>query len=84
MKKIHVVCPICGKSKFMPIPRDIFTVDEGYLLKYPIRAGEICDHKFICCVDYNFKIRDYETGAGIEKYFTASTQKPSAADYSYF
>lgn len=84
MKKLHVVCPICGKAKFMPIPKSIFNIDEGYLLKLPIQQGIICEHSFVCCIDYNFKIRDYETGIDIQKYLHQKEHTDKNAEFSYF
>ena len=60
MKKISIICPICKKFKRTTIPPEIFSIDEGSLLKLPIPIGKICDHSFVVILDYHFKIRDYE------------------------
>ena len=83
MKKIQVVCPICNKAKFIPVPKEIFSIDEGYLLKYPILKGELCEHEFLCLIDYNFKIRDYET-QNIQDYLRKFQESNKTLDFSYF
>jgi hypothetical protein len=60
MKRINVVCPICSKFKRMPVPKEVFDIDEGYLLKLPVESGTICPHEFLVVLDYNFSVRDYE------------------------
>ncbi|MCF2139058.1 MAG: hypothetical protein K9W44_03280 [Candidatus Lokiarchaeota archaeon] len=60
MRKILIVCPICNKSKRIPVPESIFHIEEGSLLKIPIKKNTICSHEFILIIDYNFSIRDYE------------------------
>ena len=60
MRKLHISCPICSKFKIIPVPREVFNIDEGSLLKLPITRGMICQHQFMCVIDYNFSIRDYE------------------------
>ena len=60
MKRINVICPVCQKFKRLEVPRKIFNIDEGYLLKLPIDRGEVCTHEFLVLLDYHFSIRDYE------------------------
>ncbi len=60
MRKLTIICPICSRRKKIPIPFEIFNIDEGFLLKLPIQKGIVCNHKFIAIIDYHFKIRDYE------------------------
>jgi len=60
MKKIRVVCPICNTQKRIPVPKEIFDLDESSLLKLPFNKKKICNHHFVALIDYNFKVRDYE------------------------
>ena len=60
MRKIIITCPICLKNKRVELPLNIFEIDEGSLLKYPIDKNIVCSHRFIILLDYNFSIRDYE------------------------
>ena len=82
MKKIHVVCPTCNKSKRIKVPPEIFQVDEGSLLKLPIRRGQICEHQFALLIDYNFSIRDYEVEPELIEGLFEKSKKDS--DYSIF
>ena len=87
MRKLHVVCPICLKSKRIGIPVEIFNIDEGSLLKMPIKPGVICDHAFIMLIDYNFAIRDYEVISNpkeLENILTKSKGKNERVSFSYF
>ena len=60
MKKLHIVCPVCSKTKRIPIPYEIFEREQGALLKLPIRKGMICEHHFLALLDYHFSVRAYE------------------------
>lgn len=87
MRKIQIVCPICQKSKRIPIPWEIFNIDEGSLLKHPIRSGEICDHSFLILLDYQFSIRDYEIpgpNTDIKKYFEKLEKNSKGFDFAYY
>ena len=87
MRKLHVVCPVCTKFKRLPMPREIFEIDEGALLKLPIRKGVVCDHEFLVVIDYNFSIRDYEVPNrqhNLDGYFNKATSKDEAFEFSYF
>jgi hypothetical protein len=86
MRKIHVVCPICSASKRMAIPPEIFDVDQGYLLKIPIFPGNVCEHRFVAVLDYNFSIRDYETPAEKEfnQIFDRKKRNKPEVDFSFF
>ena len=87
MKKLHVVCPVCGKFRRLPVPKEVFEIDEGSLLKLPIHKGKICDHAFLVVIDYNFSIRDYEVpnrADKLKKYFQAPKSQTNAFDYSFF
>lgn len=79
MKKLHISCPICSKFKIIPVPRDVFNIDEGSLLKLPITRGLICQHQFICVIDYNFSIRDYEIPKSDQE-FTQWRSKSTLSD----
>lgn len=82
MRKISIMCPICSKFKRMEIPAYIFDVDEGSLLKFPIKSGEICEHNFIVILDYHFTVRDYEIPKShdeiIKYYKKINNEKPLA------
>ncbi len=88
MRKINVVCPICSKFKRYALSKDVFNIDEGYLLKLPICKGEVCDHEFLVVLDYNFSVRDYEIpnerNNYLKKYFSPKKQRKSPADFSYY
>jgi hypothetical protein len=87
MKKLHVVCPICSKSRRLSVPKEIFDIDEGALLKLPIRNGVICEHDFLILVDYHFSIRDYEVPNprnNISDYFEGKKKEFDMAEFSYF
>ena len=88
MRRINVVCPICSKFKRLPVPREIFEIDEGYLLKLPIEKGTICDHEFLVVLDYNFSIRDYEIPQErndfLKKYFSRDKSSCPPVDFSFF
>lgn len=87
MRKVQVVCPICQKSKRIPVPWEIFNIDEGSLLKIPFRAGMICEHTFLALLDYQFAIRDYEIpgpNTDIEQYFKRAEGPTDNLDFSYF
>jgi hypothetical protein len=83
---LNVVCPICSKFRRIPVPQDIFEIDEGYLLKLPIHKGQVCDHFFIVVLDYHFSVRDYEISN--ESDFAQNYQQkkviPSLNDFSFF
>lgn len=83
---MNVVCPICSKFRRIPVPQDIFEIDEGYLLKLPIHKGQVCDHFFIVVLDYHFSVRDYEISN--ESDFAQNYQQkkviPSLNDFSFF
>jgi hypothetical protein len=69
------------------IPGDIFNIDEGSLLKMPIKPGLICDHAFIMLIDYNFAIRDYEVISNpkeLETIFKKSKGRTERVSFSYF
>ena len=86
MRKLNVVCPICSKFKRIPVPQNIFEIDEGYLLKLPIHKGQVCDHFFVVVLDYHFSVRDYEIFS--ESDFAQNYQQkkviPSLIDFSFF
>ncbi len=87
MRKIHLVCPICKKSKRIYIPDKIFNKDDGSLLKLPVEKFEICPHQFIAVIDYNFSVRDYEIVENDEifQFYLKKIHKPiSAYDFSYY
>ncbi len=87
LKKIHIICPICSKNKRILIPEDIFEIDEGSLLKYPINQGIICSHQFILVLDYNFSIRDYEipkSSIVFKTYFNKTKEQNLLYDFSLF
>jgi hypothetical protein len=87
MRKIHVVCPICSKSRRLPISKGIFDIDEGALLKFPIKKGVICEHEFLILVDYNFSIRDYEVPNkrnDLSEYFEGKKKGFDVCEFSYF
>lgn len=87
MRKIQVVCPICQKSKRIPVPWEIFDIDEGSLLKIPLRSGEICEHTFLALLDYQFAIRDYEIpgpNTNIEEYIKKAEKNANFFDFAYF
>lgn len=60
MRKIRIVCPICAKRTRIEVPYEIFNIDEGSLLKLPVKRGMVCEHDFLALIDYHFNIRDYE------------------------
>ena len=68
MRKLNICCPICNKFKRIKIPLEIFDIDEGSLLKLPIKEGLICKHKFLVILDYHFNVRDFEVTCENEKY----------------
>lgn len=87
MRKLNVVCPICSKFKRIPVPQDIFEIDEGYLLKIPIRKGEVCDHFFVVILDYNFSVRDYEIPQNEQEFaqnYQSKKKIPAMIDFSFF
>ena len=86
MKKIHVVCPICNKFRRLPVPPEIFEIDEGALLKLPVRSGVVCNHQFIVLLDYHFSIRDYEVPPieQFERKFPITKKKVHAWDFTFF
>ncbi len=87
LKKILIVCPVCSKSRRIAIPHNIFDVDEGYLLKFPIRKNLICSHEFLVVTDYNFSIRDYEIPSetnDLTHYFEEKQKPLDVADFAYF
>ncbi len=71
----------------LPVPREIFDIDEGSLLKLPIKAGVVCQHSFLCVIDYNFSIRDYEiikTEDDYEQYRQKADKLNKTWNFSYF
>ena len=87
MRKLNVVCPICSKFKRIPVPQDIFEIDEGYLLKLPIHKGHVCDHFFVVILDYHFSVRDYEIPPSELEFAQNYQQKkniPRLIDFSFF
>jgi hypothetical protein len=71
----------------MPVPWEIFNIDEGSLLKLPVRPGDICDHTFLVLLDYQFAIRDYEIpgpNTNIEQYIQKSDAAAQRFDFEYF
>ena len=86
MKRINVVCPICSKFKRMRLTKEVFEIDEGSLLKLPIRKGQICDHEFLIVLDYHFSIRDYEVPTErnnfLRKYFKDQNSSSTDVDFS--
>lgn len=86
MRKIRVICPICNSSKRIEIPLEIFNIDEGSLLKLPIRKRLICEHSFIILIDYNFSIRDYEipkTEGEFKQLISKSITKEKSFEYFF-
>jgi len=87
MRKLQIVCPICSKSKRIEIPPEIFNIDEGSLLKVPIKSGLVCPHSFMMLIDYNFSIRDYEIISNpkeFEAMMRKSQKKSKVVHFSYF
>ena len=87
MRKLNVVCPICSKFKRIPVPQDIFEIDEGYLLKLPIHKGQVCNHFFVVILDYHFSIRDYEIPPSENEFARTYQHKrniPTLIDFSFF
>ncbi len=82
MRKIHIVCPKCNRSKRIPVPNEIFNVDEGALLKLSIPIGLICEHQFVLLIDYNFSVRDYDLCE--QEYAAVNQQYEGDKDYSIF
>ncbi|MHA1519059.1 MAG: hypothetical protein ACTSRK_02640 [Promethearchaeota archaeon] len=82
MRKIHIVCPKCNRSKRIPVPNEIFNIEEGSLLKLSIPKGLICDHQFVLLIDYNFSIRDYDLGE--QEYAEVFQHIEGEKDYSIF
>ncbi|MHA1601653.1 MAG: hypothetical protein ACTSVU_09430 [Promethearchaeota archaeon] len=85
MKKINIICPICSKFKRIQVPKEIFEIDEGSLLKIPILPGDVCEHKFIVILDYQFSIRDYEVINSDQKFdrYLNKGQKSSIEELEY-
>jgi hypothetical protein len=85
MRKIHVVCPICMKSKRLMVPLEVFDNDQGSLLKLPMESGVVCNHRFVVVLDYHFSIRDYEVLSERDfAQFIAHSHKYSANDFQFF
>jgi hypothetical protein len=87
MKKLQICCPICSKFKLLPVPKEIFDIDEGSLLKLPIQKGIVCAHSFLCVIDYNFSIRDYEiikTDEDFQKYQQKANRLNKLWTFNYF
>lgn len=87
MRKLHVSCPICSKFKIVPVPREVFNIDEGSLLKLPITRGMICQHQFMCVIDYNFSVRDYEIPKNDQEFAQWRSKSASANEryeFSFF
>jgi len=86
MRKLNVVCPICSKFRRIPVPQDIFEIDEGYLLKLPIHKGQVCDHFFVVVLDYHFSVRDYEifNESDFAQNYQHKKVIPSLIDFSFF
>lgn len=87
MKKISIICPICSKFKRIEVPSYIFEIDEGSLLKFPIKAGTMCKHSFIVILDYHFKVRDYEIPTSIDEiqqYYNKINHKKPLALFQNF
>ncbi len=79
MRKLHLVCPVCGKNRRIPLPESVFNHDEGYLLRVPIHRGVVCTHPFIAVLDYRFSVRDYEVPESVDdtKIFAATASGPT-------
>ncbi len=87
VRKLHLICPVCGKNRRIPLPNDIFKHDEGYLLKVPIHRGVVCDHAFVAVLDYRFSVRDYEVPESGEfaKIFATSSSEPQFGEvFDYY
>jgi hypothetical protein len=90
MRKINIICPVCSKFKRIVIPPEIFEIDQGSLLKLPIKRGIICKHQFIAIIDYHFNVRDYEKlpkNGNIAKLYTSNNKTLNHQDqfsFSYF
>jgi hypothetical protein len=87
MRKLHIVCPICSKFKRIPIPVEIFNIDQGNLLKLPLGKGTICEHQFIAVIDYHFAVRDYEipkNDADFKKILHNDAMNQNTAEFSFF
>jgi hypothetical protein len=87
MRKMHIICPICSKSRRIQIPQEIFEIDESSLLKYPIEKGTICPHQFLIVLDYFFSIRDYEipkSDEEFQKYLAKINFPEISPDFAYF
>jgi hypothetical protein len=59
-KRVNVVCPVCSKSKQIPIPKDIITKPEG-LTTLSVPPNIVSQHGFQLYLDQNFLIRGYLT-----------------------
>lgn len=60
-KLIKVVCPVCGITKDLNIPENVFTQKKFGSIKIQIPQMAVCpEHQFIVFVDNKGKIRGYE------------------------
>ncbi len=58
-KKIHVVCPQCGKNGDVPVPIKLVAGKESGAISILIPVGLVCTHSFHVYIDKNFVVRDY-------------------------
>ena len=59
LAKIHVVCPLCSKSKFIKIPESIINESHN-VTTISIPMNYVCEHSFQVFIDKHFAIRGYQ------------------------
>lgn len=59
-KKVQLVCPICQKTAFVPIPTYIFERKQAGIAKVQIIPDVVCEHQFVAFIDKNFMARGYD------------------------
>lgn len=59
LAKVHVVCPLCSKSKFIQIPESIINESHN-VTTVSIPMNYVCEHSFQVFIDKHFAIRGYQ------------------------
>ena len=58
-KKVRIICPVCSKKKFVPIPKEKVEGSKSGATAIFIPTNLVCEHEFYAYLDKNFAVRDY-------------------------
>ncbi|TFG22070.1 MAG: hypothetical protein EU529_11590 [Promethearchaeota archaeon] len=84
-RKIRLICPRCGKEKFLKVPMELTKHSEN-ITTISIPSDFVCEHSFQAFIDKNFTVRAYHKAdfeiTKIEFYESESKDKEGIITYT--